>query len=1114
MKSRLPIIWLILLFLIIKTLPVFCQQMIFNKVLPPEGKSFGMVTCIKQDINGYMWFATPNGLYKYDGYRYISYVHDSSDSHSLANDYIETINTDTDGLIWVGTNDTGLDRLDPETGIFTHFRHDVNVPSSLGNDSITAILIDKQGILWIGTYKGLDQFDPKKNKFIHYRYNANDSTSISNNLVQVIYEDRQGTIWIGTGIPGVGDRPEEGGLNRMNKKTGTFTRYLNIPGNIHSLANNKVKAIFEDNQGVLWIGTAGNVLHKMDRNQGVFERIVSDPLHPEKLSGPALTKEATAYEHITFITQDAAGSYWIGTVAGGLNYHNPVIGKTINYKESENSSAGFNDDGAWCTFTSRDGILWISGTWVGGILYRIDPFRREIPHYTIPNGAYCFYEEPNGIFWTGGYNLIRNEIDKGITKRYFLTEGGEIRIIKEDPEGNFWIGTTGGLKLFNKRKENFITYKNDPGNTNSLSNSWVNTIYVDRDSNLWIGTYRGFNLRNHKTGSFTQYLYTPGDTRVSNLGGIPAILRDKTGKLWIGTWGYGVNLFNQESYKFKNYLMGTQVSCLFEDADGALWLGGNGGLYTFDRSADAFIRFKVSGSFTDIPDVSHMVEDNQKYLWLQTSNGMMSVNPRRNETRNYGIGPTNFDFKNRCYKGRDGKLYFTESGGYYSFYPADFTQHIKPPEIIFTGFRLADQLIKPGNQGPLKESISKTTEIRLRYNQNVFSFEFAAIDYTNPENNRHLFMLENYDNNWQTAGPDRKASYFNILPGKYVFRVKATNSKGAWAEKKINIIIQPPWWRTWWAYLLFALVFIIALFSFVRWRISSLKKEKKLLEEKVVLRTQQLKEEKEKVESSLTELKATQNQLIQSEKMASLGELTAGIAHEIQNPLNFVNNFSEVNKELIGELQDERKKESRDFKSEDDLLNDIKENEVKINHHGKRADAIVKGMLLHSKTSTGKKEPTDINALADEYLRLAFHGLRAKEKSFNAMMKKDYSESVGKINIIPQDIGRVLLNLYNNAFYAVNEKNKVVDGSYEPTVSVSTRKMDNKIEIRVKDNGNGIPQKILDKIFQPFFTTKPTGQGTGLGLSLSYDIIKAHGGEIKVETVEGQYTEFIVLLPY
>jgi signal transduction histidine kinase len=245
--------------------------------------------------------------------------------------------------------------------------------------------------------------------------------------------------------------------------------------------------------------------------------------------------------------------------------------------------------------------------------------------------------------------------------------------------------------------------------------------------------------------------------------------------------------------------------------------------------------------------------------------------------------------------------------------------------------------------------------------------------------------------------------------------------------------------------------------------------------------------------------------------MASLGELTAGIAHEIQNPLNFVNNFSEVNAELIAEMKQELKAGNSEEAIE--IANDLEQNLEKVSHHGKRADAIVKGMLQHSRASTGKKEPTDINALADEYLRLSYHGLRAKDKDFNANFTTNFDESIGKIEVVPQDIGRVLLNLYNNAFYAVNEKKKQLNGNLEPVVSVITKRLVDKIEITVRDNGTGISQKAVDKIYQPFFTTKPTGQGTGLGLSLSYDIIKAHNGEIKVETKEGEGTEFIISLP-
>ena len=345
--------------------------------------------------------------------------------------------------------------------------------------------------------------------------------------------------------------------------------------------------------------------------------------------------------------------------------------------------------------------------------------------------------------------------------------------------------------------------------------------------------------------------------------------------------------------------------------------------------------------------------------------------------------------------------------------------------------------------------------------------------------------------------------------------------------------INKGFYTTWESYFdateIFAIVWMVAMLIINNRQTKALEKERLIREEKekeykitetlkaalevqVVERTAELTRQKEELQHALTELKATQSQLIQSEKMASLGELTAGIAHEIQNPLNFVNNFSEVNTELIAEMKQEIEKGN--FEEVKAIAKDIAENEEKIVFHGKRADGIVKGMLQHSRSSNGQKEPTDINVLADEYLRLSYHGLRAKDKSFNATLKTDYDSTIEKINIIPQDIGRAILNLLTNAFYAVNEKKRLGIPAYEPTVMVSTKKTGNKISVSVSDNGNGIPQKVIDKIFQPFFTTKPTGEGTGLGLSLSYDIItKGHGGDLKVETREGEGTTFIIILP-
>jgi signal transduction histidine kinase len=501
---------------------------------------------------------------------------------------------------------------------------------------------------------------------------------------------------------------------------------------------------------------------------------------------------------------------------------------------------------------------------------------------------------------------------------------------------------------------------------------------------------------------------------------------------------------------------------------------------------------KVTGSWE-----SDMITNDGRFLWGDA--GITSLGDNKPFTPSPGTVVAGINIFNR-------HQYFSNQP--WSSLNEKDTLHENNPDTFYVKGQLPSNIefLKQNNiqydsvSGPYNMPVN----LSLPHYQNYLQFHFAQVHGDEQDTTWYQYILEGINKKWTRTSNPYSESYLSLNPGDYTFKVSSLY-KGTWNKPiEFKFTIMPPWWQTWWAYTLFALGTLVIIGLIVHYRSRMLKAENILLEKKVAQRTNELKK-------SLEELKTTQVQLIQSEKMASLGELTAGIAHEIQNPLNFVNNFSEVNNELIEELENELKNNNT---NEAILIaKDIKENEQKINHHGKRADAIVKSMLQHSRASTGTKESTDINALCDEYLRLSYHGLRAKDKTFNADFKTDFDQSIGKINIIPQDIGRVLLNLYNNAFYAVNEKKKQQGENYESVVTVNTKKINDKVEIRVTDNGNGIPQKVIDKIFQPFFTTKPTGLGTGLGLSLSYDIIKAHGGEIKVESKEGKGSEFVILLP-
>jgi signal transduction histidine kinase/ligand-binding sensor domain-containing protein len=1119
--------------LLVNASPVNSQQINISRVSLSGGILTGIIIGITQDPKGYMWFITgATGLYRYDGYHTLSYKHQPLNPNSIASDRIECIAADSTGNIWLGTFGKGLDRFDPVTLVFTHFTHDPKNDQSLISDSVKAIIQDHEGFLWIGTIAGLDRMDPKTGKLIHFRNNATDLTSLSNNEIRALYEDHQHNIWVGTGSPFFGDNPSRnhGGLNRFDRRTGKFTRYMNDPKNTHSLIDNRVRVIFEDSRGTFWVGTAGDGLHTMDRETGIFERHLYDPAHPEKLSRPPLKKDFNfADDHITFINEDVTGAIWIGTFEGGLNRYDPKSQKIKFFASLNDSVAGIKDPTGWWGYPSNDGLLWVS-TWNKN-LFQLNPYQKKIPHYDLQDAANSIYQETPGLYWIGTDHsgLIRDDRILGRQQKFLhdplnhssISSNG-VFVIRRNKKGNFWIGTATGLDLFDPKTQTFTNYNHDQNNKSSLGDNIIMSLYVDAEDNLWVGTVTGLDYMNTKTGMFTHYQV---DKKYGNSPEIyvNSILEDRKGRLWVGTfYGAGLNQLDLSTGKFKNYFAEKSItSSIFEDSDGTIWVGTNDGLYRFNPSSDSFFHFINPESGASMETVYNILEDDKKNLWIVTSNELIRLNPARNKTirfgKSQGVDQLNFAWGDNGGGGSGKEIFFGDQTGYYVFQPELLTINNRPPQILLENFRLAGQAAQYNMNDFMTQPLWKTKEINLAYNQNIFSFDLLAIHYSNPKDNRITYMLENYDNTWRESGVDQRAYYFNVPSGKYTLRMKAANGNGVWTERDIKITVTPPWWRTWWAYTLFAALFAGSIWAFIFYRSRNLKRHNKQLEEKVKQRTNDLNQ-------SLEELKATQKQLIQQEKMASLGELTAGIAHEIQNPLNFVNNFSEVNTELTDELKEELNKiniPSSEKSQIESIVDDISQNQQKINHHGKRADAIVKSMLQHSRSSTGKKEPTAINALADEYLRLSYHGLRAKDKSFNAIMQTNFDESIDKINIVPQDIGRVLLNLFNNAFYSVNEKKgplppeggKKNPQEYQPTVSVSTNRIGDRVEIRVRDNGNGIPQKVLDKIFQPFFTTKPTGQGTGLGLSLSYDIIKAHGGELKVETKEGEGAEFIIQLP-
>jgi len=1099
----------------------------FNLVEGDNGKALGQINSITQDPHGYMWFSGQGAkcLYRYDGTRMTAFRHDSLNPNSLSGaTHMETVYADNAGMIWIGFIGGGMDQYNPGTGIFKHYVNDPKDPGSLSAEPVNVILRDHLGRLWVGTQKGLDLLDEKTGKFNHYRNEPGNPASLSCNLVRAIYEDRKNTLWIGTGYEFDDSNPDEGGLNRMEKDR-TFTRFKHDPKNPNSLINNKVRAICEDSRGNFWIGTAGDGLHTMNREKGIFTRYPYDPTHPEQLSRPAL-KEGGVGDPITLIREDADGAIWIGTYFSGLSRYDTGTRKITRYE----SSNGYPDKGCFQSYLSRDGVLWLTSTDLSSFLYRVEPSIKKLDNIITGTFTSVVYEDKQGILWAAGYltGLLQYDLNKNLIRQFNSDATDSFNLLKtginsifQNQRDTLWLCTNHGILFFNKINFHctWFIYKTSPGSIpRKFDGRLVLQMIEDKDSSKWIATSEGLFHINPENVLIKQYF--PGDTENPTINSkfITSVLEDNTGDIWTAAYkgefnGFiagtgGINWLNKRTGRFRHFLDGIRTNQLYNDYEGTIWAGTEKGLYRYDKESDKFSPFFDPQSALTGENIVDMIEDDVKNFWIVTESAIVKLNRDKTQSfiygKRYGIRATTLRKGGIC-KTSKGEILVGNNNGFYAFFPKEMTETSKPLQLNITGFFINNHQVFSGSEGTLLDPIEETSAITLKYNQNNFSFSFAAIDYRAPENNKYYTTLENYDSTWREAGGDKSAFYLNVPPGKYLFRVSAVNIDGVKAVKTIAVTINPPWWKTTWAYSLYGLLLIGAFFG-----IDRIQKQRTIRKERQKAQVKELAQAKE-IEKAYTELKITQTQLIQSEKMASLGELTAGIAHEIQNPLNFVNNFSDVNKELIIEMRGEMGKGN--LESADEVAQNIFENEEKINRHGKRADAIVKGMLMHSRTSTGLKEPTNINQLADEYLRLAYHGFRARDNSINITMKTYFDPNIHMVSMVPQEIGRVLLNLYNNAFYSVTEKETQVSPGYEPTVEVSTIKAGSKLEIKVKDNGKGIPQKVLDKIFQPFFTTKPTGQGTGLGLSLSYDIIKAHGGELRVQTKEGEGAEFIVQIP-
>ena len=1257
------ILFLFLILLLILFTPCFHSSLFpeinvaFDRILQDREYANSEVSSILQDSKGFIWFGTSDGLFRFDGYDCVGYKYIPEDDKSLSNSNVNCLCLDSNEDLWIGTK-SGLNKFNREKETFIHYLHSNEDPKNPGNSNVEAIYEDSGGILWIGTEKeGLISFDREKEEFRIFKHNDQKKDSLSNDNVRAIYEDSGGVLWIGTEV----------GLNRFNRETGTFESFKADPHGDGTLSHNYIWAICEDREGILWLGTWGG-LNRYDRDTGQFTHYDVDT--------------EVSKNKITSIYEDRKGMLWVGTRGNGFCYFDRETSKFTCFKRDVYNPRSLNHNMVNTIFVDRTGIIWI-GT-LGGGLNTYNPRKEKFFHYLqhpdkpdsslSDSTVLSIYEDPDEageVIWVGTYSGL-NRIDRKKNKvKAFKNVDGDpqsisnnvVRCIAEDTRNILWLGTDNGLNRFDRETGKFSSFHFEAGNPKSISYNGISAIFEDSRGVLWIGTPRGgLNRFDGKEKSFTHFKSQPGNPDSLSKDSIFCIFeqprRNKAEYvLWIGTYGGGLNKFFVEENRFLSFqsnpgqtdgLSNDTIRVIYEDREGILWLGNDGGLNRFNPETSKFSAYtEKEGLANNV--VYGILEDETGHLWLSTGNGLSRFDMTDKVFKNYNISDglqVTFFTHNSYFKSiKSGEMFLGGSNGFISFYPSEIKSNKNVPNIVITDFKIFNQSVGIGEDKKLSKPITETNEIRLSHLDYWFSFEFSALDYSWPENNRYEYKMEGYDEDWKTAEADNRiASYVNTAAGTYTFRVRGSNNDGIWNNEGVSlkVIITPPLWKTPWFLGVMGFLLIFCAVAGYLWRTKLLRKklaekervqkileqsrdemersrnlaefrsaenEKliaaissifiavdadgkvfqlnhssikffrmsenhvkdrpfvKLLEDHIDLEKLeeiiQLGLHREKPSSSIeipvrfemsnepnlllatinpiidrsgrkfgflllaediTYRKKEQIQQFLSQKLEALGQMAAGIAHEIRSPLQYIGDNGRFLQEAFGNLTELCNKIRDAIKKAEDFGDKIEAKELKqfldesdfeffteeipkaseqIVNGVSRVSNIVKSMNEFSHTGDGVSGKSDLNDMLKTTLVVAHNRLKKV-----AEIETDYAPDLPAIPCGMGELNQVFLNLLLNAADAIAETGE------RGVIKVSTAKSGDELIVRIADNGNGIPEENKDKIFTPFFTTKGVGKGTGQGLTFSYRIVvDRHKGRLYFDSQVGKGTTFYIHLP-
>ena len=835
----------------------------FSHLSSKEGLSQASTRDIHRDKKGFLWIATHDGLNRYDGYTFKVYRHNTHDPTSISDNIIESIFEDSKGFLWIGTLNGGLNKFDRKTETFTRYTFDKNNPNSISDNVVKAIIEDHNGFIWVATHLGLNKFDPKTGIFKHFIHNDNDPHSISNNKVWDIIEDSNNNLWIAT----------EKGLNKFISDTETFQLYFSDKSNPNSLSHNQILSITEGKNGTLWIGTNGGLNH-FDISTEVFKHYKHD----------AKNRNSLSHDLIWNVYIDHRENIWIGTYGGGLNKFNPTTQVFTHYSHDSSNPFSISSNNILTIYEDQYDTLWI-GTQGGG-LNKLTNKNQSFNHYSHSKNnpssinaksIWSLLKDSNNTLWVGTNTGGLNKYDDSSQKfTHFIHDKNNPNSISsnvvlsllEDHKKRLWIGTyDGGLNLYQPETNNFKRYVSNAENPTAISNNTVWKVFQDSQNTIWIGTSLGLNKFDPETDEFFYYQYIKNkpDTGISH-NRVWDIKEDNKGNLWIATDGGGLNKFNIATEKFTHYrhnkevkssLSDDRVWSIYIDQNGIVWLGTGGrGLNKLDPNTNIFSHYRKTDGLPH-DSVYGVIGDNKGHLWVSTNDGLSQFNPTTEVFNNYSFadGLQSNEFNMGAYsRSADGELFFGGINGFNRFDPNKIKKDAVIPNIVITDFLLFNQpaLLKADDENsPLEFSITETNALTLNYKQAIFSFEFSALDFSDPMSNQYAYMLEGFEKTWVTTDANKRFANYMLLPsGNYTFRVKASNKDGVWNEEgtSIKLTILPPPWKTWWAYTLYCL----AVLSIIARYIHVQRTEKFRLEALVSERTKELTKLTTAVEQSPT----------------------------------------------------------------------------------------------------------------------------------------------------------------------------------------------------------------------------------------------------------------------